>query len=190
MYAPLLAHISRRVTLDEAETALLTPFFEPRHLKRKELFLRQGDVARYEAYLIKGCMQAFYTDEADKQHVVRFALDDWWVSDIVSFNNQTPSLYTIEAVEDCDLLVYSKAGKEALLTQIPKLEKFFRIRYQTALMALQRRITDQMSRSADERYAELMAKFPQLEQRLPQHVIASYLGITPQHLSRIKRRSW
>lgn len=188
MYAQLLTHIDRHVSLNADETTLLTTFFEPRQLRRRELLLKQGDICLYEAYVNKGCMWAFHTDEAAKEHLFRFAFEDWWVGDVVSFHTLAPSQYTIEALEDCDLLLWTKAAKDEVLTRIPKLEKFFRIRYQTALMVLQRRIVDQVSHTAEERYADLTAKFPQLEQRLPQYVIASYLGITPQHLSRIKNR--
>ena len=188
MYAQLLAHIGRRISLNADEATLLTTFFEPRQLKRKELLLRQGDISMYEAYINKGCMWAFHPDEAGKDHLIRFALEDWWIGDIDSFHSHTPSVYTIEALEDCDLLLYTKAAKDELLIRLPKLEKFFRIRYENGLVALQRRIIHQVSQPAENRYADLTAKFPLLEQRLPQYVIASYLGITPQHLSRIKNR--
>lgn len=188
MYTKLLAHIGRHVALDADEAALLTTFFKPRSLVRKDFLLKQGDISVYEAYVNKGCLWAFHPDEADREHLIRFALEDWWVGDIDSFHNHTPSMYSIEALEDCDLLLYTKADKDRLLTQLPKLEKFFRIRYENGLIALQHRIIHQVSQPAEVRYADLLIKFPLLEQRLPQYVIASYLGITPQHLSRIKNR--
>ena len=143
----------------------------------------------HETYVNHGCLWAFHTDEAAKEHLLRFAFEDWWVGDVVSFHTGTPSLYSIEALEDCELLLWTKAAKDEAPTRIPKLEKYFRIRYQTALMVLQRRIVDQVSQTAEDRYADLLATYSRLEQRLPQYVIASYLGITPQHLSRIKRQS-
>lgn len=188
MHTQLLAHIGRHVSLTPDEQTRLTMYFEPRHLKRRELLLKQGDVALYEAYINKGCLWAFHPDKVGKEHLIRFAFEDWWIGDIDSFHTQTPSLYTIEALDDCDLLLYTKAGKDDLLSQMPKLEKFFRLRYQNGLVALQRRIIHQVSQTAEQRYADLIGNFPQLEQRLPQYVIASYLGITPQHLSRLKKR--
>lgn len=124
MYTQLLTHISRHVALDADEMALLTTFFEPCQLKRKQLLLKQGDVALYEAYINKGCMWSFHADEADKEHLSRFALEDWWIGDIDSFHTHTPSLYTIEALEDCDLLLYTKSAKDELLARLPKWKNF------------------------------------------------------------------
>lgn len=188
MYTHLLAHISKHVALDADERALVTTFFEPRQLKRKALLLEQGQVSTYEAYVNKGCLRAFYTDDKGEEHLIRFAVEDWWMGELSSFHTQTPSLYTIEALEDCHLLLYTRPGKDALLDRLPKLEKFFRLLYQTSTMALQRRIIHHVSQTAEERYTEFTAMYPRLDQRLPQYMVASYLGITPQYLSQIRRK--
>lgn len=187
MYQLLFDNFARHISLTEEEQDRVKAYFTPGYLPKRSTLVRQGNVQTQACFLVKGCMIAYYTDELGKNHLVRFAMEDWWMVDVTSFDDQTAARYTIEALEDCELLLYTQADKDAMLATVPKLEKYFRLLYQSAIATFQRRILDQISLPAEVRFADLTARYPQLEQRLPQHVIASYLGITPQHLSRIKR---
>lgn len=189
MHQLLLNNFARHVSLTEEEQNQVKAYFVPGHLPKRSLLVRQGNVQFQACFLVKGCMIAYHTDDLGRNHLVRFAMEDWWMVDVTSFDDQSAARYTIEALEDCDVLLYTKADKDAMLANVPKLEKYYRILYQSAIATFQRRILDQISLPAEVRFADLVAKYPQLEQRLPQHVIASYLGITPQHLSRIKRQT-
>lgn len=188
MHDALLAHIQHYVSLDADESALVVAQFEPMLLPKKASLLVQGEVARYEAFVVGGCLKAFYTDEDDREFVIRFATENWWIGDLDSFHNQTPATYAIEALEDSQLLLYTKAAEETLLRCIPKLEKFFRVLYRSGLIALQRRMMAAISQTADDRYADFIRRYPDHEQRIPQYLVASYLGVTPQFLSQIRRK--
>ncbi len=188
MHDPLLTHIRRYVALDADESALVVSLFEHRYLPKKTLLLAQGDLARHEAFVVSGCLKAFFTDQDDKEFIIRFATENWWIGDLDSFHNHRPATYAIEALEDSHLLLYTKAAEEILLTRIPRLETFFRILYRSGLIALQRRMMDAISQTADDRYADFVHRYPNLEQRIPQYLVASYLGITPQFLSQIRRK--
>ena len=188
MAAEFLAHVARYVALTPAETAELLTYFAPRHLRKKELLLRQGEVAHHEAFVVRGCLRAYHTDAAGREHIIRFAAENWWIGDLGSFHHGTPARYAIEALEDTDLLVYTKPDEEALLARLPQLETWFRQLYRSGIIALQQRMLDTISQTADERYEDFLRRYPSLEQRVPQYLVAAYLGITPQFLSQIRRK--
>ncbi len=188
MPTEFLAHVARYVSLDPAETEVLLSYFTPRHLPKKALLLRQGEVSRHEAFVVRGCLRAFHTDATGKEHIIRFASENWWIGDLGSFHHGTPARYAIEALEATDLLVYTKADEEALLARLPQLESWFRQLYRSGIIALQQRMLDTISQTADDRYADFLRRYPSLEQRVPQYLVAAYLGITPQFLSQIRRK--
>ncbi len=150
--------------------------------------LRAGEVCRFEGFVAKGCLRLFTLDANGYEHVLYFAPENWWVTDIDNFTNQTASWLFIQALEDSVVLQITKADKEQLYAQLPPTEKLFRIMGQKTLVALQRRMLSTLSQTADERYLTFIAKYPDLEQRLTQQQIAAYLGITHEFLSKIRRR--
>jgi CRP-like cAMP-binding protein len=188
MYSSLIRHLSRCISLEPQEITLLTESFKPRHLKKKDFLLHQGEVSRFETFVNKGCLRAFYINNKGEEHIVQFAVEDWWIGDMYSFLTQTPAMYTIEALEDCELLQIDKNGLEELYLKLPKMERFFRIIIQNAFVASQKRIISAMSQTADERYLAFIEKYPAIEQRIPQYQVAAYLGITPEFLSRIRKK--
>jgi CRP-like cAMP-binding protein len=188
MHAVLINHISKQITLDPEEIALLTAAFQPRQLKKKEYLQRQGEITRHEHFVTKGCLRTFHLDEKGEEHIAQFAVEDWWIGDLYSFLTQTPSRYSIEALEDCELLQISKPALESIYLKVPKMERFFRIIIQNAFIASQNRIISSMSKTADERYQEFIRKYPNIEQRVPQYQVAAYLGVTAEFLSRIRKR--
>jgi CRP-like cAMP-binding protein len=184
----LLANISRHIQLDTQEVEYLQSVVQFRKLRRRQYLVQAGDVCKFETFVAKGCLRAYYVDKDGNDHILQFASEDWWISDLHSFLTQTPALLNVDALEDSELFQFDKPGLEKLYQTVPKLERYFRIMLQNAFIAHQQRILQNISLTADERYLLFRQKFPSLEQRVPQHQIASYLGITPEFLSKIRKK--
>jgi CRP-like cAMP-binding protein len=150
--------------------------------------LNAGEVCDFEAYVNKGCIREYFIDRKGAELTLEFAVEDWWVSDITSFESQSPSNMYIETLEDCELLVLTRDSKERLLARIPKLERMFRLMIQRHLTVVQNRLFRTVSYSAMDKYREFIKRYPTISQRVPQHYIASYLGISPEFLSRLRKR--
>jgi CRP-like cAMP-binding protein len=187
-YDRILAYVSRYVSLTEEETDFFTSLLKLRSLRKRQYLVQAGDVCRYECFVNSGCLRTYSIDDKGQEHVVQFAIEDWWTSDLYSFLTQTPAAYHIEALEDSELVLLDKASYDQLLENVPKFDRMFRVIIQNAFIAQQRRILEDMSLPAHERYVLFLQRYPQFEQRLPQHQIASYLGITPESLSRIRKQ--
>jgi CRP-like cAMP-binding protein len=187
MYSLLIKNLSKHISLTNEEINLLTSAYKPKHLKKKDFLLRQGEVSRFENFVSKGCLRAFNVNENGEEYIVQFAVEDWWIGDMYSFLTGTPSTLYIEALEECELLQIDRAALEDLYLKVPKLERFFRILIQNAFIASQNRVLSAMSKTADERYLDFIRKYPNIEQRVSQYQIAAYLGVTPEFLSRIRK---
>ncbi len=187
MFDALRSHINRKVQLSESEFALATTFFIPKKLRKKQYLLQAGDVCKYLAFVSKGCLRSYSVDEKGEEHIVQFAIEDWWITDFKSFLTNEPADYNIDAVEDSELLLIDKASQDKLYKVIPKIEQYFRILLENSSTAAQKRISDFISASAEERYLNFLKTYPKLAQRVSQSQIASYLGIKPQSLSRIRK---
>jgi CRP-like cAMP-binding protein len=188
MQEALLKNIAGFIKLTPAEQQYFVSLLKPKKLRRRQYHIQAGDPCRHEAYVVKGCLRQYYVDEAGQEHTVSFAVEDWWTSDMYGFITGNLSLTNIEAVEDSELLLIEKTDFNKLLEEIPQFERFFRIKLQRAFVAHQRRIIENMSLPADQRYLHFRSNYPSLEQRLPLKLIASYLGITPESLSRIRKQ--
>jgi CRP-like cAMP-binding protein len=152
------------------------------------MLLKAGNVCNFEAYVIKGCIREYYIDGHGAEVTLQFAVEDWWVSDITSFQDQKVSNMCIETLEDCELLMLSRRSKEQLLAEVPKLERMFRLMIQRHLSAIQNRLFKTITYTAIEKYREFLNRYPSIPQRVPQHYIASYLGISPEFLSKLRTR--
>ncbi|MER0438492.1 Crp/Fnr family transcriptional regulator [Emticicia sp. W12TSBA100-4] len=181
-------YISRFVSLTPEELSVVENCMQLREFPRKTMLLNAGDVCNFEAYVLKGCIREYFIDHKGQELTLEFAVEDWWVSDITSFENQTPSIMYIETLEDCELLVLSRASKDELLARVPKLERMFRLMIQRHLSVLQKRLFRTVSYTAMDKFEEFLRRYPSLPQRVPQHYIASYLGITPEFLSKLRKR--
>ncbi len=188
MHPLLEAGLSRHIQLTDEEKELLWQAVTVRKYRKRQYVLQAGDVCRHENFVVSGCLRAYYIDDAGTEHIIMFAVEDWWTSDLLSFLTQTPSKLNIDALEDSEVLQIERSALEALYLKIPKLERFFRIMMQNAYIAQQQRILFNISKTAKERYLYFIEKYPKLEQRLPQHQIAAYLGITPEFLSQIRKQ--
>lgn len=184
----ILRNVSRHITLTSDEERIFRSLLGYRRIRRRQYLLQEGDICRHENYVLSGCLRAYYIDRDGFEHITQFAVEDWWISDLGSLLSQAPATLTIDALEDSELLQFDRPSLEELYRKIPKFERFFRILLQNAFVAQQRRILDTISRTAEERYREFASRYPTFLRRIPQKHIAAYLGITPEFLSRIRRK--
>ena len=188
MHELILENISRYIQLTPEETTYFTSLLKERKFRRKQYLLQEGDVSRYENFVTKGCLRTYQIDQKGQEYIVQFAVEDWWIGDMYSFLTQKPSKYNIDALEDSTVLSIEKSAMDELYTKVPKFEKFFRHLLQNAFIALQERIASNISETGEERYNQFRSKYASLEERIPQRMIASFLGLTPESLSRIRRQ--
>jgi CRP-like cAMP-binding protein len=191
MHKNLLDYINRHTTspLTKEEEALIVATFQPRKLRKKQYFLQEGSVCKYGGFIVKGAMRQYSVDDKGVEHIVQLFIENWWASDRESAIMLTPSKYNIEAWEDTELLVITRAEMLDLVEKIPAIAQMTRIMDERSFIASQRRINSTISNTAEQRYAEFAANHPQFIQRFPQHHIASFLGITKETLSRIRKQS-
>lgn len=182
----LLNNLTKYIRLTEEEKQIILSHFTIKKFRKHQYILQEGDVIRHETFVVRGLTRTYEVDEKGQEHVVQFGLEDWWVGDLYSFLTETPSKYNIDCLEDTEVRQITKTGLETLYEEVPKLERHFRIMVQNAYIATVQRVASTLTKDAAERYHEFIAKYPQIEQRVPNHQIASYLGITPQSLSRIR----
>ncbi len=185
---PLLAHIRRHVPLPEADADTVVSWIHEKPVKRKDWLLRAGEICTQESFIVKGCFRTIVTNQDGHEHVLFFCVENWWASDLSSFLTQTPATMSIQALEDSQLLQLSKAGFDTLNAETPRFADYFRILFQNSFIAQQRRVVQNLSLTAAERYEVFLQTWPALEHRIPQKEIASYLGITPEFLSLIRRK--
>ncbi|GAA0193864.1 Crp/Fnr family transcriptional regulator [Fulvivirga kasyanovii] len=189
MHLQLIKNISKHVTLTSGEKELFETFWVEKVLHKGDYLLRSGQVCKTDNYIISGSLKAFYIDLASgKEDILYFAIDDWWATDISSFQKQTPSIYSIQALEETRLLQIHYQSFEKMLTAIPKLEKYFRIISEGYIGSLQRRIILHSAYDAEQRYNDFLTQYPQIAKRVPQYLLASYLGISAEFLSRIRKK--
>jgi len=184
----LISNISRHLSLTGEEIEFFTSLLRSKSLANGEFLLREGDVCKYESFVVKGCLKTYYLDEMGVEHIIDFSIEEWWADDLYSLLTQTPSKSNIKAIEDTDVLQIGKTDLELLYQKIPKFERFFRILFQNAYITQREQINLALSASARERYLLFIKKKPYAEKRFSQKDIASYLGVTPQFLSTLKKK--
>ncbi|GIV32797.1 MAG: cAMP-binding protein [Chitinophagales bacterium] len=187
MLEHLRHHITRFISITRRDFDKLTPFFKPLYLKKKDFLFRQNEVCRYIAFVHKGCLRNYHIDNKGEEQIIYFALEDWWVADLQSFFLNIPSQFNLQALENCELLAASKPDFEQAFIAVPVFEKFYRIKTQIAYTSSQQSLVEK-SETAEDRYIKLLKTAPGLVQRVPQRYLASYLGIKPQSLSRIRKK--
>jgi CRP-like cAMP-binding protein len=173
--------------MSEEEFVYGTTLMIPKKLRRRQYLLQAGDVCRSVAFVSRGCLRLYSLDDLGKEHIQRFAVEGWWITDPVSFQAQEPTANNIDALEESELLLIDRASVEKLSAMVPAWGEYHRRELEKAFKNAAMRISDFVSVSSDERYMNFLRTYPDLSQRIPLHQIASYLGITPQSLSRIRR---
>lgn len=182
----LLKSITNHILLDETESELLVSFFKHWKIRKKHFLFQENDICKYTSFVLSGCLRSYAIDENGVEHVFQFATEGWWMNDMYSFNNQIPSMMNADALEDSEILMISKEDQEELYRKIPQYERYSRIILENAFIAHQQRILQNICFPAVGRYQSFLEKYPALAQRLPQTQIASYLGITPEFLSKMR----
>lgn len=183
---PLLKYIGNYIELSQSDVAFLQSKLTVRKYLKGQYIVQQGDVCKYECFVLSGCTKTFYVDKEGQEHILMFSIEDWWTSDMGSFITQTPADFNVQCLENSELVMFSYDVIEDLYSEIPKLERFFRQIIEKAFVASQKRIVRNFSLSAKEQYLYFREQYPLIEQRIPQYMIASYLGITKEFLSKIK----
>ena len=181
----LLANIGRYITFTPEEEEKFVAVLHHRTLKKKEFLDREGQIVKGPAFVTTGLLRSYSIDSNGFEHVIQFAPPGWWVGDIGSMTRHTPSILNVDALEDSEILWMRGSDVDTLYITIPKLERFFRILSQNALAAHQARLVSILSLPAKERYATFCRLYPSLIERLPQKQVASYIGVTPEFLSKM-----
>ncbi len=190
MYDFIMRNFAMHITLDREESAKVQAALQYKAIKKNEVLLRSGEICRSIYFVDKGCVRIFNTDDKGDDHIISFCPENWWAADIAGFASQSPAFYAMNALEDTELYGIEYSALEQLYVEVPKLERFFRILTQNGFHLYQLRITGNLSKTAEERYSQFQRQYPGLEQRISQKHIASYLGITPVFLSRIRKRKF
>src|SRR3954468_6618703 len=189
MFELLYHKINTIVHISEEELDYFKTSFIPKKLRKRQYFLQEGDICKYQAFVEKGILRSYTIDEKGNEHILQFASEGWWAADLSSYLTNESSFLNIDALEDVQLLLLSKPLWEQAMKEIPALEHYFRIIIQNHLVATQKRLLQSLAETADEKYNRFLQAYPGCVQRLPQHQIASYLGITRETLSRIRKQA-
>src|SRR6218665_494078 len=191
MHKNLLDYINQysKTPLTSEEEALIVATFQPKKLRKKQYYLQEGDVCKYAGFIVKGAMRQYRVDEKGVEHIVHLFIENYWANDRESSTMLTPSVYNIDAWEDTELLVITRADMLDLMEKIPALVEMIRLMDERNAIANQRRLNATLSNTAEKRYEEFANNHPQFIQRFPQHLIASFLGITKEPLSRIRKQA-
>lgn len=189
MYEQINSNISRYVNFSTADLDIFDALLEQKFVPKKTILLREGEMCNFEAFVVKGCLRKYYIDANGAEVILQFAIENAWISDIsFSIYEDKPSQVYIESLEDCELLQFSPETKEELFAKAPCFERAFRILMQRNLAVTQNRLFNTIAKTATEKYQEFLDHYPTIPQRVAQHYIASYLGISAEFLSKIRTK--
>lgn len=186
MNSYLYKKIKETIFITDEEFDFAKSLFIPTTLERKGFILTQGEISQYSIFIEKGMLRTYMIDEKANEHTLQLGWEGWWAADLYSFLTNEPSNFWIEALEDCELFLISRYCWDQLMDKIPAFERYFRILIQNNLISTQRRLMNTLSQTAEEKYRDLITQNPAIFQRVPQIIIASYLGMTPETLSRVR----
>ncbi len=188
MLERFFAHLNKFTEISEEEFREIITYFEIQKFGKKEILMKAGNLCNKHYFVLKGCLQMFYTNERGVEQTLQFALENWWLTDNLAFRQQRKTVFCIQAVENSEVLYIDFQQQEILLEKFPKLEKYFRNVFEKAFGAAQMRIKYIFDYSKEEMYFAFRDQFPEFIQRVPQYLIASFLGLTPEYLSEIKSK--
>lgn len=182
----LILHIQKFIPIDNHEEDIILSYFETQNFKKKQLLFNEGQVCNKQYFILKGCVRFYINNDKGIEQTLQFGIENWWITDYLSFQYQTPTHFTIQSIEDLETLSIDKNSFEELLDRIPKLEKYFKLVIQKSFGASQVRIRYLFTMSAEERFHHMNDMFPEFIQRVPQYMIASYLDFSPEFMSKIR----
>ena len=184
----LIEYFNRILPLDDKEIAFVEEVFKERRIKKRQFILQEGEICKYSTFVVEGCFRMYLVDEDGKEHNLQFAIENWWIGDIGSFFTGKPSKLNVEAIENSIILQVRKEDQLKLFTDYPKFNQIFRVLAENAMVGLQRRVLQNISSTAEERYVDFLERNPHLFNRISNVQIASYLGVTPEFLSAIRKK--
>lgn len=185
---PLIDYFEKFLPLNEEEKSFVEEVFKERSIKRRQFILQEGDICVFNSFVVEGCFKMYMVDENGKEHNLQFAVENWWIGDIGSFHSEEPSKLYIEALENSIILQIKKEDQLKLFVDYPKFNRIFRVFTENALVGVQRRILQNISSTAEERYLDFLKRHPYFFNRISNVQIASYLGVTPEFLSTIRKK--
>lgn len=181
-------NIQKYIELTKGDELALEKYVKHINIRKSEFLLREGQICRSMYFVEKGCLRMFFVNKKASEQITQFAIENWWLSDYFSFMDQNATDYYIQAIEKSEILVLDNQAYADLLMEIPQLEKYFRIVMQKAVAAAQHRAKLQYQMSKEEFYQHFVTSFPEFNQRVPQYMIASYLGLTPEYVSELRKK--
>ncbi len=184
---PLFIHINNQVPLNEDDFEHFLAQFTTRSFSKKDYLITPGQKVEHQYFVVQGCLRTYLIDASGKEHTMQFAVTGWWVSDYIAYYRNTTSIFYVECLEDCTLLQIGKSQLPHFFDKIPAIERYFRKQLENAFAAFQLRILSSLNMSAEERYAQFISTYPDIEKRVKNYQIASYLGVTPESLSRLRK---
>lgn len=186
MFSSLVAYFSSKINLTQQELDWMELHFHPKKLKKKAFLLQEGEVCRFSAFVVSGCLRSYRLDDEGNEHTFKFVIEDWWITDNESYSNGTPAQFNIQALEDSELMILSKESFYSLLEQMPQFKQLVDRLQTNSFNASQERIYKQISASPEARYQDFVDTYPDIFNRVPLHMVASYLGISRETLTRIR----
>ena len=185
---PLIDYFETFLPLDDSERAFVEKVFQERKIKRKQFILHEGEVCKHNTFILEGCFRMFFVDDKGKEHNLQFGIENWWIGDVGSFFFEEPSNLYIEALENSVILQIKKEDQLKLFVDYPKFNRIFRVLAENGMVGLQKRTIQNISATAEERYVDFSQRYPQFFNRISNVQIASYLGVTPEFLSAIRKK--
>jgi CRP-like cAMP-binding protein len=182
----IIQHTQKFIQLTAEEQDYFLSLLQEKRLARKSFFLRENEVCKGSAFVLSGCLKAYSVDEQGVEHILQFAPQNWWITDMYSVLSGKPAHLNIDALEDAEILVLGKTEQEQLYLTVPKFERYFRILIENSTVASRQRVLDNLELSAKERYAKFCNTYPTLTNTIPQKQVAAYIGVTPEFLSKMK----
>lgn len=188
MSKQILDYVARFIQLTPEEEAYFLSILKHRKYLKRQFVCQAGDDCKYETYVVKGCLRAYFIDPNGVSHIIQFAIEDWWISDMASLTMGQPAMFNIDALEDTEVIQIERTLFDELFLKVPKFDRMFRLMLSKAYVAHQQRIVDNLCMPARDRYLRFIKRYRNIEQRVPQNQIASYLGMTPEFLSQVRKK--
>ncbi|MBP7555326.1 MAG: Crp/Fnr family transcriptional regulator [Chitinophagaceae bacterium] len=188
MSHPLITHVRRFVDLDEAAEDSLLSFFEPLSVPKKQRIVEEGKLCGYNLFVVKGCMRLLLIDHKGNEQTIQFAIENWWITDVDAFRSSRTASFSVQAIEDCEVLAITVSRQEALFRELPAMERYFRHIYERAYAASLFRVSWIFNLTKEAFYHHFCTKHPDFIQRIPQKMLASFLGFTPEYLSELRKK--
>jgi len=185
---PLIDYFENYIPFSEEEKSVVEKVFKERRVKRRQFILQEGAICKHNTFVVEGCFRMYTVDEKGKEHNLQFAIEKWWIGDVGSFHSEEPSKLYIEAIENAVILQIKKEDQLKLFVDYPKFNQIFRVLAENAMVGLQQRIIRNISATAEERYLDFLNRYPQFFNRISNVQIASYLGVTPEFLSAVRKK--